>query len=81
MCLSALGGIDYNSSPLNITFLAGDNSYRAFFEIPIYNDNLVEGNETFSLAIVASSLPEGVGLGRPQEVTVTITEGNGMQHM
>ena len=62
---------------MNVTFPAGDTSYRAFFEISIFNDNLAEGNELFSLAIVNSSLPEGVDLGRPQEAVVTITEGNG----
>ena len=65
---------------MNVTFPAEDTSYRAFFDIAIYNDKLVEGNETFSLAISKSSLPEGVSLGHPQEVDITITEGNGMQY-
>ena len=63
---------------MNVTFPAGDTSYRAFFEISIYNDNQAEGNESFSLEIVNSSLPEGVGLGRPHEAVVTINQGNGM---
>ena len=75
---TTLGGIDYDSSPVNVTFPAGDTSYRAFFEISIYNDNLVEGNESFSLSIVNSSLPEGVNLGRPREAVITIFGGNGM---
>ena len=73
-----LGDTDYNSSAINVTFPIEDISYRAFFEISIYNDNLVEGNETFLLVIDNSSLPKGVSLGRPHQLNVTITEGNGM---
>ena len=61
-----------------MTFPIEDTSYRAFFEISIYNDNLVEGNETFSLVIDNSSLPEGVSLGWPRQLSITITEGSGM---
>ena len=73
-----LGGADYDDSVVNVTFPVGDTSYIAFFEISIYNDNLVEGNESFTLAIVNSTLPEGVSLGMPNELVVTIVDGNSM---
>ena len=77
-CLVCSGDTDYNSSAINVTFPIEDTSYRAFFEVSIYNDNLVEGNETFFLVIDNSSLPEDVSLGRPHQLNVTITEGNSM---
>ena len=73
-----LGGADYDDSVVNVTFPVGDTSYTAFFEISIYNDTLVEPNEVFTLAIVNSTLPEGVSLGMPNELVVTIVDGNSM---
>lgn len=75
-----VGGIDYNNSLVNVTFPAGDTSHRAFFDIAIYNDKRPELNETFSLAIVNSSLPERINLGWPYKVDVTITARNGMYY-
>ncbi len=47
---------------------------RVPFDIPIYDDNILEGNESFILTISPSSLPTGVTVGDPGQATVTIVD-------
>ena len=42
------------------------------FDIPIINDDVLEGNEDFDIVIVQRSLPDGVTRGDPGRATVTI---------
>ena len=51
----------------------------AYFVIPITNDDLLEGNETFTLTFNPLLLPNDVIVGHPAEATVTITDGAGKQ--
>ena len=67
--------MDYTSGPYPVTFPAGMTNYT--FNIPIRNDNMVENNETFTLAIDSSSLPTGVMVGSPRQATVTIINDDG----
>ena len=43
------GGVDYHSGPYNITFPAGITTIP--FNVSIYNDTVLEGNEQFTLNI------------------------------
>ena len=61
--------MDYTSGPYTVKFPARDTT--ATFNIPINNDDILEGDETFMLTI-DPSLPTGVKLGTPSEATVTI---------
>ena len=42
------------------------------FDVPITDDNILENDETFTVAVDPSSLPNGVGVGDPSSTTVTI---------
>ena len=66
--------MDYNSGPYPVTIPAGETSVT--FDVPITDDNILEGNENFMLTIDQSSLPTGVIRGDPSESTVTIVEDN-----
>ena len=44
----------------------------ASFNVPIVNDNILEDDETFTLAIVTGSLPSRVSQGKPRQARVTI---------
>ena len=63
---------DYISGPYTVTFPAGVTIVP--FDVLIYNDNILEENEKFSLTIVRSSLPDGVTRGDPGTATVTIVD-------
>ena len=58
-----------------VTFSAGVNSSR--LNILITDDNILEDDETFNLTINQSALPDGVVVGDPREVTVTIVDDDG----
>ena len=49
----------------------------ASFNIPIINDNTLESNETFNLAINTSLLSEGISVSNPDWATVTILDDDG----
>ena len=49
----------------------------ASFNVSLKNDNILESNETFKLAIDPSSLPNSVTVGDPGETTVTILDNDG----
>ena len=69
--------MDYNSGPYPVTFPAGLTSVT--FDIPITDDNILEGNENFTLTIDQSSLPTNVNPGDPGEATVTIVNDDGKE--
>ena len=56
------------------TFPAGTNCTS--IDIPITDDNISEGNETFNVAIVNVSLPFGVTLGDHRETEVIIVDND-----
>ena len=70
--------MDYSSGPYNVTFPAGETSVQ--FSVMIYNDNILEGNENFTLTINPSSLPSGVTVGDPSQATVTIVNDDSKLH-
>jgi hypothetical protein len=60
---------DYGSTAGTLRFAPGETTKS--FTIPIVNDGLIEGNETFSIAL---SAPSGMTLASPQITTVTIND-------
>ena len=68
---------DYSSGPYNVTILPGTTS--TFFVVPIFHDNLVEGDEEFTLTINTLLLPSNVTVGHPAEAIVTILDSVGKQ--
>jgi hypothetical protein len=62
---------DYASVAGTLRFGPGEITKSLF--IPIVNDGLVEGNETFSITL---SAPSGMSLAAPQVATVTITDND-----
>jgi len=46
------------------------------FDVPITNDNILEGSENFTLTLDQSSLPTGVNRGNPDEATVNIVDND-----
>ena len=67
---SLIGGIDYVSGPYNVTFPAGVTSIS--FNVLIYDDDLLEDNENFTLAINTDSLPDGITIDDPSTVIMII---------
>ena len=73
---SYVGNSDYDSSgmrtitipPLQVTFP---------FNVSITNDSTLEENETFTLDIVAGSLPSDVSRGSPGMTIVNILDNDG----
>ena len=56
------GGTDYNSTPINATFTAGTTSTTV--NVPLINDSIAEGPETFNLNVtIPPSLSGQVELG------------------
>ena len=47
------------------------------FNISIFNDSILEGNEDFDITIIPSSLPNDVSRGNPRTATVTIVDDDG----
>ena len=66
--------MDYDSGPYTVTFPAGKTT--VIFNIPINDDNILEGNENFNLTINTSSLSDGVTRGDLDQVTVTIVDND-----
>ena len=65
-------GVDYDSGRYTATFPAGVTSVP--FDVPINDDNILEGNEDFSVIILPDTLPAGVTSGDPGSATVTIVD-------
>ena len=66
--------MDYTSGPYTVTFSVRQTT--ATFDIPINNDNILEGDENFMLTINSSSLRDGITLGNFSEATVTIIDND-----
>ena len=66
--------MDYTSGPYTVTFPAGQTT--ATFDVPINDDDILEGNENFILTINPSSLPSDVSVGDPDQATVTIVDND-----
>ena len=64
--------MDYDSGPYSVTIPAGQTTTT--FDVPINNDDILEGNENFTLTINEPSLPTGVTRGDPGQATVTIVD-------
>lgn len=63
---------DYQFGPYSVTFPAGTTIAR--LNIPILNDNILEGNENFTLIINSSSPPDNIFIGDDDRVTVIIAD-------
>ena len=64
--------MDYTSGPYTVTFLAGNTT--ATFDVPINDDNILEGTENFILTIDDTSLASGLTVGDPGQATVNIAD-------
>ena len=65
-------GQDYTAVTGTLTFAAGQN--LATFTVPILDDSLVEGNETFNITL--SNPTDGLLLGTPTTAVVTIVDND-----
>ena len=74
-CLT--GGTDYGSGPYNATIPAGQT--RTTFDVPITDNDIVEGDEDFTLTIDPSSLRSNVTVGDPDQTTVTKVDDDSKQ--
>ncbi|HKE55561.1 MAG TPA: Ig-like domain repeat protein, partial [Pyrinomonadaceae bacterium] len=68
---NAFGRCDFATTVDTLTFAAGETSKS--FQVPIIDDAIAEGNETFSVIL---SNPIGATLGTPTTVTVTINDND-----
>ena len=66
-----IGG-DYTSGPYSVIFPAGRT--RAVLDISVINDNILEVNELFSLAVNSTTLPSNVT--SVDQTTITITDND-----
>ena len=67
------GNIDFNSAPQTFTIFAGING--GTLNIPVINDSIVEGNETFNMSLtIPSSLCPGITTGAIISATATIID-------
>ena len=69
---TATSGADY--TPLTQVVLEADGSTRYSFDVLILNDTVIEGDETFKMAIDTANLPAGATAGSITEATVTIVD-------
>ena len=67
--------MDYTSGPYAVTFPAGQTT--ATFNVPITDDMILEGDDSFTLTINETSLPTNVIRGIFGEATVTIVNDDG----
>ena len=61
------GGVDYQSDVYNVTVMAEETSVEV--SIAVYNDSIVEGNETFTAALSVPAAEAALG------VSVSATDG------
>ena len=69
--------MDYESGPYRVIIPAGQLSVQ--FDIAINDDNILENDENFDLAINATSLPDCV-VTDPNQATVIILDNDGKYH-
>ena len=65
---------DYSAGPYTVIFPAGRT--RSSFNVTIHDDDIVEGNENFTLSINTSSLPSNVAVGDAYQTTVIISDND-----
>ncbi|MBS4096778.1 MAG: hypothetical protein KGZ83_08090 [Sulfuricella sp.] len=65
--------VDFSTAIQGVTFADGDTTPKTI-SIPIINDSLVEGNETFRISFSTGSPTGGAALGSPSIATVTIVD-------
>ena len=75
MLMYYIGGVDYAPGPYSISFFP--NQTLAPLTIAIINDYVLEDNEMFHLTISASSLPNNVNVGKPDQATMIIEDDDG----
>lgn len=75
MYLISIGGIDYDPGPYTVTIPAGQTS--SSFSVQIYDDNILETDEMFTLSIDRSSLPAAVEEGPGCVLRATILDNDG----
>ena len=68
--ITAASGIDFTAQIGSLNWAAGDSAVKTI-SVAIANDALIEGNETFSIAL---SSPSGATLGATTVMTVTIVD-------
>ena len=68
-------GVDYNSGPYAVQLKAGMTNVP--FSVILKDDSSKEDNETFTLSINSSSLPNGINIGDHVQTTVTILNDDG----
>ena len=71
---NAFARCDFATSVDTLTFAPGDTSKT--FAIPIINDSIAEGSETFGVTL--SNVTGGATLGSPSTATITITDNEGV---
>jgi len=64
------GSFDYDSGPYTVTFPTGVIS--AQFDVPIFDDDILEDDESFTLTISAELLANHITCGTTGETTVII---------
>ncbi len=69
--VTATGGLDFSAVNTTLSWADGDSAPKDVI-IPMLDDQLLEGDETFTLQL--SSPTGGVGLGTPSTAVITITD-------
>ena len=83
LCITILAcfpvnGTDFSSTATLFNFEVGAVS-QACIDVPIIDDDDLEGDHTFSVELGAASTPAlGGGLGTPSTTTITIQDPDGM---
>lgn len=70
--ITATGNVDYATQFDTVTWAAGDSAPKTFI-VPIIEDALIEGNETFSITLSAAT---GATLGATTVMTITIVDND-----
>ena len=71
-CDNSIENIDYDSGPFDIVIPS--EVVNLTFNISIFTDNILEGDEAFYLRIDSSSLPDNVTVGKWNTTTVVILD-------
>ena len=68
-------GMDYNSGSYEILFTAGQTNVS--FNISIFEDEIRDDHEIFTLTIISRILPDRISVGNPRTSTVIIADTTG----
>ena len=68
------GGVDYDSGPYTVTFPAGVTSVS--FDVPIFEDDIVEDDEYIVLSIISNLLSSGVNQDYPNTTMIVIAKND-----